>query len=117
MVTAFSNGQQVVSTFDALNRVKTQVATANGAPLQSFRYTHDPVGNVTLMEETYAMTGVGNRTVSLEYDRVHRLTAEVIVPVTSGPLQSTTYGYDAAHNRTPSDPPVRPASLFLPFFS
>ncbi|MDF1813157.1 MAG: hypothetical protein P1V20_13245 [Verrucomicrobiales bacterium] len=96
---SFSNGQKVICTYDGLNRLTTRTATANGNPLQSFSYTYDKAGNVTVMEEDYAMAGFPNRSVELDYDKNYRLVGEDIA-LGDGPVTSTRYTYDAASNRT-----------------
>lgn len=91
------NGDVATSTFDALNRTTALVGTSGvSAPLYSYTYGYDVVGNVKQVVEDYGNTAL-NRMVSNTYDAINRLTEEA---VTGSGAATTTFSYDDAHNRS-----------------
>ena len=79
---AYSNGVSTDYTYDRLTFRLTRLATtrrADGARLQDLRYTYDPVGNITQIQDTAQQTIFFNNAVvspstRYEYDALYRLT-------------------------------------------
>ncbi|MDQ1683759.1 MAG: hypothetical protein QOC82_496 [Frankiaceae bacterium] len=81
-------------TYDGLGRVTDDELTAGGTTRADLGYNYDPQGNITT--ETVTEPGnPGNGTSTYTYDRANRLTSWLAPDTTD-----TTYGYDAAGNRT-----------------
>jgi large repetitive protein len=90
--TEFPNGVEEVRTYDELNRLKLLEYKKDGATLQSFDYTLDPVGHRKVVTEQ------NGRKVEYEYDDLYRLSSETITDPVNG-NRTISYGYDAVGNR------------------
>ena len=79
--------------------VTRAVTGSSGNLLQAYEYGFDRAGTMLHMVEEYT-DPARNRSVALTYDNIYRLTEEKATTTLSGAVVTTTYGYDAANNRT-----------------
>ena len=106
------NGEKILTTHDALNRVLTrQGYTPANALAYTFTYVNDKAGNVTQIKENYADNRLPGRVIDNVYDDAYRLEKETIASAAAGtgtpPTGAsstvkkvvTDYGYDTANNR------------------
>jgi RHS repeat-associated protein len=91
--TELPNGVVETRTYDELNRLKLLTYERNGATLQSFDYSLDPVGHRRVVTEQ------NERKVEYEYDDLYRLTKETIFGISGAVERTVSYGYDAVGNR------------------
>ncbi|QIE99987.1 RHS repeat-associated core domain-containing protein [Roseimicrobium sp. ORNL1] len=101
------NGLLQRQSYDAHGRLVQRALYNEDAPsaLMSMGIAYDAGGNVVRQEERWNQTTGGavpnsNRTTTMEYDAASRLKLEKVVKHSDGSVVSTTYGYDAAGNRT-----------------
>lgn len=100
------NNDTVTTIYDELNRARSIIgrgASVGGQPgplYYSYEMQYDPVGNLVSSEEAYGGS-LQPRTLTLEYDRVNRLTKETALQ--GGIAKVTSYVYDAANNRSRKD--------------
>jgi YD repeat-containing protein len=91
------NNEVVLQAVDSWNRV-TQIKSAPGANSPyTFDQKYDLTGNVVSVTETYP-EAIWNRSKTMTYDRADRLIGEVTS--TGGTVQTLSYTYDDAGNRT-----------------
>ena len=86
------NGVATSYTYDAASQLLSLSHSASGAPIASFGYAYDPVGNRTAMTE-------GAGTNSYTYDPLNRLT-QALHPQVGNPAEA--FNYDPVGNRTAS---------------
>jgi RHS repeat-associated protein len=92
--TEFPNGTVEIREYDDLNRLLYIETSGPAGIIASFRYTLDATGNRTEVVEH------DGRRVAYEYDRLYRLTAEIIYdPGATGPSRIIDYVYDDVGNR------------------
>lgn len=92
------NGDSVTGVYDSLGRTTSMIGkTGAGVSLYDYRYEYDAGGNVRRVSETYP-DATQNRIVTNNYDVINRLLQEAVTG-SSNPI-TTTFTYDAAHNRT-----------------
>ncbi|AFZ10490.1 Rhs family protein (plasmid) [Oscillatoria nigro-viridis PCC 7112] len=91
--TQLPNGVVESRTYDELNRLKLLTYQRNGATLQSFDYSLDPVGHRRVVTEQ------NGRKVEYEYDDLYRLRSETIFAPGGTVERTVSYGYDAVGNR------------------
>ncbi len=95
------NGEVISMSYDGMNRMfseKDVSPVLPGGVLYNYVSLCDPAGNLCYSAETTA--GVTGRILILGYDLAERLTSESAYDATGNPQVNTTYGYDAANNRT-----------------
>ncbi|MFB8798280.1 MAG: putative Ig domain-containing protein [Microcoleus sp.] len=90
--TQLPNGVVETRAYDELNRLKLLAYQKDGATLQSFDYSLDPVGHRRVVTEQ------NGRKVEYEYDDLYRLIKETITDSVRG-NRMISYGYDAVGNR------------------
>lgn len=87
--------------YDANFRLQSLATIANGNTQLSYRYTYDPVGNVTEIKDLTPPNGVGKTAPSqiqaFKYDSLNRLVHAQATGDGSG-LYNETYAYDAIGN-------------------
>ncbi len=94
----YPNTVEEIRDHDARNRLVTLTTQkSNGTDLAVYSQQYDQMGNVRQIVETHG-SSVPNRTLTLSYDHIYRLTSEAVLR--SGNTQTTTFTYDDAHNRT-----------------
>ena len=89
---ALGNGATTDYSYDPLTLRLTGLTTGHpsSGTLQDFRYTYDPVGNLTRIDDHLAEAG----TQTFAYDDLDRLT------LASGPYGAPSFSYDATGNLT-----------------
>ncbi len=94
------SGEVVHTRYDALGRsTGSTTVKADGTPVLQLTQAHDLVGNVAaLTEDHYGSGALPPRTVVNTYDNANRLFTETSAQ--GGRSTLTTYGYDAANNRS-----------------
>jgi RHS repeat-associated protein len=94
------NGEVVATQFDVLNRPVSVTTTKSGGELvTALTQAYDAAGNLMVLGEQIAGSGLPSRTVTNAYDSANRLLTESVAP-DSGATTLTFYVYDDAHNRT-----------------
>jgi RHS repeat-associated protein len=96
--TVFGNGASTTRTYNGsamyrLSQLRTRAQ--GGTKVQDFAYTYDPVGNITLLNNTANSTA--NATTLFTYDALNRLLLASTTAAASTPY-SNTYSYDSLGN-------------------
>jgi RHS repeat-associated protein len=97
------NGTRSVNTYDKAGRLKTRTLKApNNSTLAVFSWQHDALGNVKQQTEDWLPGATSptarQRSTDMSYDDGGRLWTETVTE-TGAATVTTTYTYDAAHNR------------------
>ena len=98
---SYSNGDICSNGYDALNRKTTMVALNGANDLYQYDYVYDLANNLIEITEDYPESStVKDRTIINSYDRIYRLTQELVDEFSNGSADVTTdYVYDDSHNR------------------
>lgn len=96
----FANGAKSDITFDEMLRPKTLInADATGAALESYLYSRDRMGNLTVIEDKSGREDVANATQALGYDAWYRLTNAQMAQGKTGE-EALSFQYNALDNIT-----------------